>query len=170
MNKKITSEFAIGTIILLAIIVGSFLLLQNYAIDNSGDVAIVQYPTTKRTQSVEKVESNIVDQQVACSPHYYEGKKVVNAWILNKDDNDEKLVEIAISKEDIPNLPIRTAQIKDENYIAVKLVDSSADIKKKLKSASQENPTEITIQGYAEVCTEPPLVSIAPATVAFKKS
>jgi len=53
--------------------------------------------------------------------------------------------------------------------LTVKLIDPTDEIKSQIKASSEKSPTTVKIKGYAEVCEQPPLVSLEPATVAFKK-
>jgi hypothetical protein len=169
MNKKIASELAIGTILLLAILIGASLLLQDFIGKDKNELEKISYTNVKKNIENEIVETSPEKKDV-CSPHYFEGMKVVNAWLISKNETEDKYIEIGITGEDKAKLPLQDGQVMSEDYFRVKLVDASAEIKAKLEKATSLKPVAITIQGYADICSQPPLVSLKPASIAFKKS
>lgn len=170
MNNKIAGELAIGTILLLAIAAGGISWLQS--IRQIEDLQQVSNPEVvlkagdsagKNNQDTDKKGegSNV------CSPRYYEGESEVDAWLAQEQSEDEGMI-IQIKAEDAQKLPLGESEVLKP--LTLKLVDATTAVKKDLVGATEENPVKITVRGYAEVCEQPPLVSIKEATVAFKKS
>lgn len=101
----------------------------------------------------------------ACQAHYYEGEAEVKGWLIGADGENLVVQVIPADFEKLPKASNITSNDK------VKLVDASVDVQKILKTSTSDNPVSITIRGCATVCDSTmPLVSLAPATKAFKKS
>ncbi|MFA6973119.1 MAG: hypothetical protein WC238_00070 [Parcubacteria group bacterium] len=151
MNKTIKTELALAVIVIFATALGIFSLAGDKQIDNAQDE-----PTTV-------VAEKAMSKQ-ACE-HYYEGEAQVAGWLVSADDGD---LVVQLARADLEKMP-KTAQTVDNSQ--VKLVDASPEIKKSLEKSSSEKPVSITIKGYATVCNSAmPLISLEPATIAFKKS
>jgi hypothetical protein len=115
-----------------------------------------------------KKDSSSTSEGSTCKPHYYEGKAVVKAWA--KQGGGDGMV-VQIDPGYISNLPIDVSKYSDQNSpLEVKLIDPTATVKRELVGASQKIPAKITIQGYAQICQGDPVVSLQPATLAFKKT
>ncbi len=150
MNKKIASEFAIGIILLVAIIVSGIFWLQRMK-----PAGVSQALLTKQAGN-------------ACKPHYYEGEARIQGWISPEDKNSGNEVIVQVREEDMKNLPIT-----DPDSIAnftVKLVDPTDAVRNSLRLATKEKPASVVVRGFAEICQQPPLVSLQQAKIAFKKS
>jgi hypothetical protein len=162
MNKKIASEFAIGIIVLLTIIIGGIFWLSKE--NQSGENQWLPQPATSVKQKPISKES----QESTCIPHYYEGKTVISGWISSSDQNDGKNLIVELKSGEEKKLPAKISE--NAANFTVKLIDPTAAVKNKLKLATKEKPATFTIQGYAEVCSQPPLISLQEASIAFKKS
>jgi len=175
MDKKIASEFAFGVIIFVVVVIGGIFFLQSHQSDSSSSAQIAN-PMVATTPPV-AAEPVVVSSQPngsqsgdACAAHYYEGDQKVHVWPVADATNDDNGLVLNIQAQDAQALPAeKTADGTQSSNYTVKLVDASQAVNAKIKGATQEKPALITIKGYAQVCTQPPLVSIQPATVAFKK-
>lgn len=172
MNKKIASEVAIGIIIFVAVLVGGIFFLQSHQNDSSGVSRIPSPGTSGNPSTIASAQSSAAQNADACKAHYYQGNQQVHVWpVTQATAADGNTVVLNIQANDAKTLPIKDAPAPtDGSSFTVKLVDASSAVKNKFVGATLEKPAVITIQGYAEVCSQPPLVSIQPATVAFKKS
>lgn len=171
MDKKIASELALGVIIFLAVVVGGVFFLQSRSAGNPEQSAQSIPAKTPAVQATAVVADSSTKQDAeSCEAHYYEGDQQIHVWpVAEPDENSDGLV-VSIKAEDAKMLPVKqVSENADISNFTVKLVDASKAVSKKIADASRENPAVITIKGYAEVCEEPPLVSLQPATVAFKK-
>jgi len=172
MNKKIASEFAIGIIIFVAVLVGGVIFLQSRQNDSFGVSRIPMPETSGNPSAVASAQSSGTQNTDVCKAHYYEGSQQVHVWpVAQAASAGDSSVVLNIQANDAKTLPIKDESAPtDGSSFTVKLVDASSAVKNKIVGATQEKPAVITIQGYAEVCTQPPLISLQPATVAFKKS
>ncbi|MDD5396660.1 MAG: hypothetical protein PHW24_01220 [Candidatus Moranbacteria bacterium] len=171
MNRKIVSEFAVGAILLVAIVVGGIFWLKS-----AREIAALNNVSRQNVQPVKnnvvanqpeiKAEEAAVENDV-CKPHYYEGKARISSWIVSEGEDG---IVVAIKKDEISKLPVGDVQaVGNKGDFTVKLIDPTDEVKTKIKASSPQKPATITLQGYAELCQRPPLVSIQPATEAFKK-
>lgn len=172
LNPRIASEFAIGVIIFLAFIIGGIFWFGSTSTEEApGNLGInLNTSKSKKQTSGENANQQVVESSASddsCKPHYYEGEKEIKGWFVSQDENG---IVVAVSKDEVSKLPVKDSQLigeeKDFNY---KLVDPTEEVGSKIKASTQENPTTFTVRGYAEVCQQPPLLSIQPATIAFKK-
>lgn len=168
MKRKIASELAIGVVLLIAFIVAGISWLDSLQASKQAEDAISLVQAPKKEEIQNKAEKKDVESEniEECKPRYYEGKDRVSVWIIS-EEND--VIKMAIKKDEVSKLPVNAAQssVDKDNFI-VGLVDATEETKEKLKDSSPQKPATITLQGYAEVCLEPPLVSLEKATVAFK--
>jgi len=170
INNKIASEFAIGIILLLAIIVGGiFWMNENKQLAEIQPIASIVPIMSKQKSQV--AQTAPVSQPTAdvCTPHYYDGESRVQTWIVSDSQENEKGLIIQLKSGEEKKLPGGGEAVKNANF-TVKLIDPTAGVRKGLLTSSKENPVSITIRGYAEVCQQLPLVSLQDATIAFKKS
>ncbi|NTV40836.1 MAG: hypothetical protein HGA61_01005 [Candidatus Moranbacteria bacterium] len=172
LNPRIASEFAIGVIIFLAFIIGGIFWFDSIKPEEaSRDLGVnLNASKSKKQTSVENANQQVVENSVSddsCKSHYYEGEKEIKGWFVSQDENG---IVVAVSKDEVSKLPVEDSQLtgeeKDFNY---KLVDPTEEVSLKIKASTQENPTTFTVRGYAEICQQPPLMSLQPASVAFKK-
>ena len=169
MNKKIANEFAIGIILLAAIIAGSIIwMFENKQLAENQQVPQVVPIISKQKSPIKKEVP--ISQPVAdvCTPHYYAGESKVQVWLVSAGQENENSMIIQLKSGEEKKLPSGSV-IKNTNF-TVKLIDPTAGVRKGLLASSKENPVSITVHGYAEICQQPPLVSLQEATVAFKKS
>ena len=169
MNKKIANEFAIGIILLAAIIAGSIIwMFENKQLAEIQQIApIVPIMSKQKSQVVQTAPASQPTADV-CTPHYYDGESKVQVWLVSADQEDKNSMIIQLKSGEERKLPGGDV-IKNNNF-TVKLIDPTAGVRKGLLTSSKENPVSITIHGYAEICQQPPLVSLQEATIAFKKS
>lgn len=170
INKKISSEFAIGIILLLAIIVGGIVwMFENKQSDEIQQISQVAPITSKQKIPIKKTD--LVSQSAisSCTPHYYAGESKVQVWLVSDGQKDKDSMVIQLKNGEEKKLPSEDGTVNNANFI-VKLIDPTAGVRKGLLASSKEKPVSITIHGYAEVCQQPPLVSLQEATIAFKKS
>lgn len=163
MNKKIAGEFAIGIILLAAIIVGAIFWISSAG---QSDESYQGVQTTLLTKKQQKDPVKLKDKE--CIPHYYEGKTDIQGWIVSSEQGSENEIVVQLKKDEEKKLPIKESEIIAD--FKVKLIDPTDKVLKDLRLATEEKPVTFTIQGYAEVCSQPPLVSLKQATVAFKRS
>ncbi len=175
MNKKIASEFAIGLILLLAIVIGGIFWLRNVkemaALDNELRQAQVSQKDEALVQALkdsrQKAGVENTGNSNSCDAHYFEGVDQFSAWLVSAENDG---IVIAIKKSDASKFPTINYQIDEKtNSFNVKLIDPTDKVTAAVKAASAKKPATITLQGYGEVCGQLPLVSLEPATIAFKK-
>lgn len=186
-NKKLAGEFAIGVILLVAIIVGGIFWVQGKrqeAVENAEkQQVIVPVEQKSPTKPVENLDNAIQikdDQQPSltekfekdpCAGHLYAGEATLRGtYVLDSSYGDQKEWLFKVVKEDIAKLPIQTkfGDGRDVNEL-IKIADATPSLEAKLKKATEENPETITIKGYYLHCEGGPLVSIAPAKLALAK-
>jgi hypothetical protein len=182
-NKKMASEFAVGITLLMAIIIGGLVWMQNKKLELLyADDSQVTIPA-QRTQKQQDVRNGndlaVADsseltekfQKNPCKGHLYEGESTIKGtYVQGTTYGDQKEWLFKVTQEDRKKLPI---QIKmgngnDVNEL-LKIEDITPELAAKLKQATNENPEPITIKGYYLHCEGGPIVSIAPAKVALSK-
>jgi hypothetical protein len=168
INSKIALELAIGVILVVAIAIGGIFWLDGIGneklVDNSAGQIVKSVEDANQTKT-ENENGQIVEN--ACKPHYYEGEKEIKGWFVSQDENG---IIVAVNKDEFSKLPTDVSQLaNNEDNFNLKLVDPTDEIGLKIKASSKEKPTTFTIHGYAEICQQPPLMSLQPATVAFRK-
>lgn len=155
MNRKISSQLAIGVILVIAIIVGGIFYFHN------GKLAKKDIELTTRAEKKNELKNS-------CQSHYYSGESLVRGWIV-PDKQGGKGIVVQIASEDVQNLPVKKQA--DHNNFTVRLIDPTDSVKKDLLKASSQNPVSLTIKGYAEICdVVPPQISLDDAMIAFKSS
>ncbi len=169
-SKNISSEFAIGMVVIIAILVAIiFWLLSRKQIVNNERI-MRNLESVQRASLREKISEKTVkadenkEAPSECKPRYFEGKSDVRAWIGNTEED----TIINIKNEDAKNLPLVMTNL-GENDLEVKIVDLTDQIKAELKKATKQEPAKIAVRGYAETCEKMPLVSIGDIKVIFKK-
>ena len=166
MRKRIASEFALGVVLLLAIIVGGiFWLKSNSQIRGSQQDANQVASVIPQKKTIQPVKTT---EETKCSPHYYEGDEKITAWVDSSNDDSKDELVIRIKDEDIKKLPFDEKNLPKN--LSVKLIDATKSLKKEIIESTQDKPVSINIKGFADICQQPPLVSMQQATVAFKKS
>lgn len=158
MDKKIAGEFAVGVILLIAIIISGIFWFQS-----ASRSKVSQALATKQDQAAVSDQSGD-----SCKPHYYGGEAKLQGWIAQDDKNSDSEVIVQIKDGDAKNLPVTNPETL-ANF-TVKLIDPTDEVKDDLKLATKEKPATVVVRGYAEICQQPPLVSIQDAKIAFKKS
>jgi hypothetical protein len=172
MNKKIESQFAIGIILFVAIIAGGTVWISSMQYNQANEYLSVQTDLLnkqvefKKTEVKETAEQSLTENN--CTPHYYEGEVALQGWLAVNNQSDSDGVIVQLKKGEAEKLPLNDSQPADD--FTVRLIDPTDEIKKELSDSTLEKPATITIRGYAEVCSQQPLVSVLKATVAFKKS
>ena len=167
MNKKIASEFAIGVILLVSFVVGGIFWLKGF---NEGkDINMNSEAPKKVSLPAESVSEVIAKaDKETCKPHYYEGDEEVEGWFVSEEKDG---IVVAIKNSDISKLPATDVQIGNQGgNFNVKLIDPTDKIRLSIKASSEKKPVMVKVKGYAEICQQPPLISLQPATIAFKKS
>jgi hypothetical protein len=171
MNKKIAGEFAIGIILLIVIVVGGIFWLYGER-QAREDQQLSQSMSALKQNVSGKISANQAgtknQESNSCVPHYYQGKINVSGWVESSDQNSKNGIVVELKSGEEKKLPVK--DYESLTNFTVKLVDPTDDVKNKLQLATKEKPAVFTIQGYAEICSQPPLVSLQQATVAFKKS
>jgi hypothetical protein len=166
MQGKIESQFAIGVILLVAIISGGIIWLNSARLDLENPQSLILTDSFKNQSKLQKTEETSPTEE-NCKPHYYEGEAQLKGWLVSSDQSGSAVV-IRLKDGEAKKLPAKDTQSADN--FTVKLIDPTDRIKKELQNSTQENPVVISIRGYAEVCQQPPLISLEQATTAFKKS
>jgi len=144
MNKKISTEFALTVILILAIFFG----ITFWVIGKKIDIQ-ESYPFLTIS------EKKTVSQPEKCQIKAYASKgKKIKLWM---DENKD----INIANEYLKVLPnySDTEEFKNENTI-VKIVDTSSQLEKNLVASSLTKPIEVSISGYAKTCKGFALASI----------
>lgn len=177
MNKKIASEFAIGIIVLLAIVVGGIFFVENrkqLASDN--DVPRIEAPKNQETANVQTNQSENVDlterfKKDPCKGHMYDGKVALRGrYVLDSTYGDKKEWLFKVVKDDLIGLPVQITNTDGRNVNEfLKIADADPALVAKLKKATDAKPETITIKGYYLNCEGGPVVSIAPAKLALAK-
>lgn len=169
MNKKITSELAIGIILLTAIIVGSIFWTykSKQLFENQKTSQVVPIMSKQKNQIKKEVPVNQPETNL-CVPHYYEGESKVQVWLVSTDQEDKNNLIIQLKNGEEKKLP--SGDIVKNGNFTVKLIDPTAGVRKGLLASSKEKPVSIIIRGYAEICQQLPLASLQEAAVAFKKN
>ncbi len=175
MNKKIASEFAIGVILLLAIIVGGIFWIKNVREMAALDHELNQIKLSQKNdilakalkQPEQKAEVKDAVEDGSCKNHYFEGSDKFSGWFVSQESDG---IIVAIKKSDVSKFPTTNYRVNEKEIaFNVKLIDPTDKVTEKLKAASAKKPATITLQGYAEACQDLPLISLQPATIAFKK-
>ena len=157
MSRKISTEFAIAVIVIVA---GFFVGLSYFESNKISSSNVVM-------NSGEKLKG-----KTECKGHYYDANDSVqiNGWKVGDDGHGGVIVQIL--NDDIKNLPAsKDNSVIVENNQKVDLVDPSDDIINSLNNSSAEKTVAITIKGYAETCDSMvPMVSLNLGSVTLKKS
>lgn len=190
-NKKLASEFAIGIILLIVIIIGGIFWVQNKKQEMFDDAEKGIFEQSikaveKEESAVQPIEDVKVDdsqvensqqdltavfEKSPCAGHLYEGETILRGrYVLDTTYNNEKEWLFRVAKEDMNKLPIQIkfGDGRDVNEL-LKIADATPEIVLKLKEATDENPETITIKGYYLYCEGSPIVSIEPARLALAK-
>lgn len=160
MNKKISTEFAIAMIVIVAVFFASmFYIGSNW---NADDVAqAVAINNIKKQKNVAE-----------CKSHYYDaqGNVQILGWKIGDDSQGGIIVQI--SKEDIRNLPNNEdSSMIVENNPKVDLMDPSDEIRNSLNNSNPDKPVVITVKGYADTCDSIiPNISLGLGSIVLKKS
>lgn len=181
-NKKIASEFAIGIILLIAVVIGGIFWIQNkntQVLDDAG-MMVTQQPIKKiqdlkkNNNQVEGEQSSLTEEEVkaSCRGRLFEGEaELRGSYVLETIPGTTKrewLLKIA--EEDIDKLPV---QAKTESNEVVRnllfLSDATPEMIAKLKKATEDKPETVTIKGFYLDCEGVPVVSIEPAKLALAK-
>ena len=170
MNKNISSEFAFGLILLIAIIIGGIFLMTDRLGSREyqyvSETNITEKPTSFNKQiNVSFTKKEIGKPVVECKPRYFEGEAEVRAWLISEND---KNLNVKIKNEDIEKLPTTKTDSLNANFIAT-LIDPTDEVRRDLQDSSEDRPVNLIIHGYAQICQDVPAVSIKQATIAFKK-
>ncbi len=174
MRKKnkdngIASEFAIMIILLVAIIIGGIIWIRNAR--KIAELTIEEQKNDTVVIPVKRAPAQVVDtENVAadnsCQPHYYDGDVQIEGQFVSQDKDG---IVIAIKKSDVSKLPVVNYQPNEaETSFNVKLIDPTDKVNENIKASSAKKPITITVHGYAEICQPLPVISLQPATVAFK--
>lgn len=172
MNKKIASELAIGTILLLVIFFSWIFLTQNKEQEtlNNAENVIVDVPI-KLDEKKEAVDLTAGFEKDPCKGHLYEGEVDLRGrYVLDVTYGDEEQWYFSVMKEDLMKLPIqiKVGDGKNVNEL-LKIEDATAELIAKLKKATDENPETISIKGYYLNCEGGPIVSIQNPKLALAK-
>lgn len=169
MKKEISSEFAIGMIVVTSIIFGGIFLL----LEKRQDLENTYYTKNFDEKEIPIIKKNIIStdkdqrQQMAkCNPRYFEGESEIRAWFSREVENK---ISVRIKSEDLKKLPTNNVDLKNENFTAT-LVDPTEEIKDQLENSGEDNPVVLKIKGYARACQNEPEISLSEATKVFKKS
>ncbi len=172
-NPRLASEFAIGIIFFVAVIIGGIFWYIGIGNKQATKVSENQTTTIAKQEEVTQSGSEKASEKLAvassddCKPHYYEGEGEVEGWFVSQSDDG---VMLAVKKEELAKLPTENSKLTaDKDNYTFKLIDPTDEVKTKIKDSSKENPVKLTVRGYAEICQQPPLLSLQPATIAFKK-
>ena len=177
MNKKISSELAIGVILLAAIALVGVSWMHAVRRNIEGEYQAPVIPVAMGNASEkggnvadasdsEKSDQNAGD--AACQSHYYEGNAQVKGWAAKSGNDNSNELSIEINSEDSKKLPATQTDYSNADLV-VTLIDPTEKLRSDLQNSSQQKPVTLTIHGYAQVCQTLPQVSLAKASVAFKK-
>jgi hypothetical protein len=168
LNKKIANESAIGIILLVTIIAGGIIwMFESKQLAENQQLLQVTPIISIHKNPIKKAVLTSQSDTSLCTPHYYEGESKVQVWLVSADQENGNSLIIQLKNGEEKKLPSGDV-VKNPNF-TVKLIDPTAGVRKGLLTSSKEKPVSITIHGYAEICQQPPLVSLQEATVAFKK-
>ncbi|MEI7621838.1 MAG: hypothetical protein WCJ51_04885 [Candidatus Moraniibacteriota bacterium] len=166
INTKVSSEFAIVVVFLLAVVVGFIFWQKNNEEIQAATLSTSEKPSVER--KIKTLKDKNEDVSKTCKSRYYEGLIEIAGWFVSQDEGG---IVIAVKKDEISKLPNTDSSqyIAEDGGFKLKLVDPTEEIASKIKASSKEKPATFTVKGYAEICQQPPLLSIQKATVAFKK-
>lgn len=173
MNKKIASEFAIGVLLLVAIVLGGSFWIQEkkqQSLDNTNNVNI-QNPVEKLALQPKRDGQALNDSEnkTACVGHLYEGEALLNgSYTLDTiPGTTKKDWMFKVAKEDLSKLPAKDGNKNVENVDGlIYIADATPEMITKLKKTPNTN---ITIKGIYLDCEGVPVVSIEPARIALAK-
>ncbi len=137
MNKKISTSLSLAIILVLALFVSAYALMQNRQINSS---AYKQMALAKNSPM----------KSANCKVRAFEGSTNVAVWKINKNGQDI----LQVAKNDIAKLPVAS-------YNSFKLIDQTPEITKELASSSESNPVEIAISGFVTKCDGTALACIS---------
>jgi hypothetical protein len=167
MSKKIASEFATGVVVITALVIGGFFWLSEKKMESESERVVFSGASVAPSKS--KGNEKKSEQAIfGCQTRYFEGEGSVRGWLVKPETiNDDKLT-VEIQKEDIEKLPSSKADTMQETFV-VTLIDPTDQNRVDLKNATKEKPANLTVRGYARPCQPSPILSIEPATIAFRK-
>lgn len=151
-NRIIPSRLAVLIILLLAVMVGAYAFFGS----SYNDSLSVYFPGKKQITTQER--ENIPALNADCKAKKFEGDQILNAWMLEKSPSKKKMVRIAISKDDLDKIPLRSVAIKEGKYFIVNLLEPSDATISLLQGASEANPVPIEIKAYEDTCEGIPAV------------
>ena len=173
MNKNISSEVAIGIILVISILTGGIFWIQEERLSIENKFALSDAFSSETSLSADSSspiikEEERIAEEITCKPRYYEGETEIQGWLVSPLNDGEEL-NIQIKTEDVEKLPVLESGIESMNFI-VTLVDPTEEIARELQKATQENPVSMTLRGYNQNCQSFPQISLKAASIAFKKS
>lgn len=140
MNKPISSRLAISLIAVVTLIFCAYLLIDNKT---------SQYPTYASDASTFKALKVKKTPKKTCQVHAYQGEAKIKTWQIKKDGK----TVLKVAENDVTKMP-------SNKITAFKLVDSDSGLEKKLSTASEKNPIELTLTGMAIPCSGVPLACL----------
>lgn len=174
-NKKIASEFAVGIILLVAIVVSGSFWVQNKKQLESNKIENSAPPQASKSiaQNQVKDDGKQPVKSDICTGHLFEGEaQLRGSYVLETIPGSEKKEWMfKVIAEDVANLPthadIESGVVSSDNLLYIS--DATPEMTAKLKKATQEKPEMITIKGVYLDCAGISTVSIAPARIALTK-
>lgn len=157
-NKIIPSRLAILIILLLAVTLGAYAFLGS-AYDGAG--TSIPYFSKKKI-AIDGNGGGPAAGAPACTPKKFEGRAVVSAWMLERNSSNKKMIRIAVSRDDMDKIPLKSVIVKEGKYFTANLLDPSIETLSALKGASQANPASIELKAYEDVCTDIPQFKTEP--------
>ncbi|MFZ2226073.1 MAG: hypothetical protein WA064_02695 [Candidatus Moraniibacteriota bacterium] len=173
MNQKTL----ISVLILLVAILGGTTVYFLTAQKSVAPVVLTPVPVSKTVPVTEKTNPVAQDETADwklvsgnpkqdCSQLQYSGNVKVHGWYVWDTGYVEKEWMLKIADSDTGKFPkvFLNADVHTINS-KVRLRDASPELEKELKSATKDNPKEITLKGYYLYCEGSPSVSVVPPVV-----
>lgn len=137
MNKPISSRLAISLISIITLIFCAYLLFNNRT------NIYATYTPNLNALTVKKVTKN------TCQVHTYKGEIKIKTWQIQKDGK----TVLKVAEADVVKMP-------SDKITDFKLIDSDSTLEKRLSTASEKNPIELTLTGIAIPCSGMPLACL----------
>jgi len=169
LNKKIASEFAVGIIVVLAVIIGSIFVFQNEkrsSMERQENYRNIKnkkqsMKTSAAPESSEgKTETAKNANNNACAPRLFEGDvEIRGSYVLGVIPGSTKKEWLfKIVAGDMSKLPPQTLEKGTFDGLLF-ITDATPEIVEKLKKATEAKPFAITIKRFYLDCGGVPVVS-----------
>lgn len=151
-NRIIPSRLAVLIILLLAVMVGAYAFFAS----NYSDSLLTYFPGRQKVTRQEGGAAASAGGQ--CTGKKYEGSATLRAWLADKNIRNKKMFKMAVSKDDMGEIPFKSVVVKENKYFLVNILDPSNETIGLLQGASEANPASIEIKAYEDTCNDIPTV------------